>query len=92
MSSDSEAMPNARPEIESIVTSVHETETGESFLGVSVFWTDQCVTYGFCEPSDVDTFLWEMVACREANNYDRKEVTFNAEEIHKATIVQKPQA
>ncbi len=48
--------------------------TKERLLGITVFWSDGIMTYGFCFPSDVELYLTEMVQAREAAYNCGKEV------------------
>lgn len=65
---------NGTPIIESIICSVHEVADGEFVCGLSIEWSDGVYTYGFCDPRDVDSYLWELTEAREAQFSAGKEV------------------
>jgi len=56
---------SAIPVIENLIVSVHELESGDTVLGVSIEWSDGVYTFGFCDQRDIDTYLWELVESRE---------------------------
>jgi len=62
---EGQSASSAIPIIENLIVSVHDLESNDRVLGISIEWSDGVYTFGFCDPRDMDSYLWELVEARE---------------------------